>query len=91
MPRARESSPGKSAPAGFVIPMVSSENMHTSSVIQTKQAQLMNIYIYTYAYMHANNNEKRGHQFESRSMGRGWEEGKKWENLCNYLIKKEKN
>lgn len=50
----------------------------------------MNIYIHTYAYMHAITiKEKKGHQLESR-YGEGLEEGKRRENLCNYLIKEKK-
>lgn len=77
--------------------MVSPENKHTATIIQTKQVIIKNMYVYAYAYvsMHVKtiSKEKRGHEFRGEweeVYGRFWREEMKGQNI-NYNLKMKKS
>lgn len=55
----------KSSHIGHPIPMVNSENIHKSNIIQTEKGILRNTLVYTHTYIYAAIiNYKGGHEFE---------------------------
>lgn len=48
--------------------MVSLENIHTSTAIQTKQVIFRNTHVLTSTYMYAITSETRGHEFEEEQV-----------------------
>lgn len=61
---------GKSIPIGCPVSIVSSKNIHTSNIIQTKQVIFRKMYTYTNKYIYVFGNGGKNHEFEGER-GRG--------------------